>query len=56
MPLPDYPSRSDSITDSEVLAYELMEDEKLRRLGIDPDGDPIEIMLAIRRRYRELNP
>ena len=52
--LPDSPMRSDAISDGEVLAYELMEDERLRRICIDPDGDPIEIMLEIRRQYRKL--
>jgi Fe2+ transport system protein FeoA len=33
---------------------EISEDRRLRELGIDPDGDPIEIMMEVRRRALEL--
>lgn len=35
-------------------AYEEMENKRLIRLGIDPDGDPVEIMMEVDRRYKEL--
>ncbi len=40
--------------DEEILMYEIMEDRRLRNLGIDPDGDPIDIMIAIETKYAEL--
>jgi hypothetical protein len=45
---PDYPS------DEEILAMEISEDKRLREVGIDPDGDPVEIMVEVRRRYDKL--
>jgi hypothetical protein len=33
--------------DEENLALEILEDSRLRSLGIDPDGDSIEITLAL---------
>jgi len=44
----DYPS------DGEILAMEISEDKRLREVGIDPDGDPVEIMVEVRRRYDKL--
>ena len=44
----DYPS------DEEILAMEIWEDKRLREVGIDPDGDPVEIMVEVRRRYDKL--
>jgi len=35
--------------DEENLALEIAEDKRLLRLGIDPDGDPIQIMLQVHR-------
>lgn len=34
--------------------YQEMEDKRLIRLGIDPDGDPVEIMMEVDRRYNEM--
>ena len=33
---------------------EISEDKRLREVGIDPDGDPVEIMVEVRRRYDRL--
>ena len=44
----DYPS------DGEILAMEISEDKRLREVGIDPDSDPVEIMVEVRRRYDKL--
>jgi hypothetical protein len=44
----DYPS------DEEILAMEISEDKRLREVGIDPDGDPVEMMVEVRRRYDQL--
>ena len=44
----DYPSAE------EILAMEISEDKRLREVGIDPDGDPVEIMVEVRRRYDRL--
>lgn len=37
-------------SEEELLAMEISEDRRLREMGIDPDGDPVEIMLEVRRR------
>ncbi|MGH9653525.1 MAG: hypothetical protein ACRD6B_08680, partial [Bryobacteraceae bacterium] len=55
-PPPDFSWRRNQISDQEILAYEEMEDERLRRLGIDPDGDPIEIMVKIFRLGKRHSP
>jgi hypothetical protein len=34
----------------EILAMEVSEDKRLREVGIDPDGDPIQIMVEVRKR------
>ena len=44
---------SDGISDEEVLAMEISEDKRLREVGIDPDGDPIEIMKQVRLRMEK---
>jgi hypothetical protein len=31
-----------------------MEDRRLRNLGIDPDGDPVEVMIAIETKHAEI--
>jgi hypothetical protein len=40
--------------DEETALMEVSEDRRLLRLGIDPDGDPVDIMLDVEARYREL--
>ena len=40
--------------DEENLLSAISEDSGLRRLGIDPNGDPIAIMLALERKMAEL--
>ena len=45
---------SDYLSDEEILAMEISEDRRLREVGIDPDGDPVEIMVEVRRRYDKL--
>lgn len=42
--------------DEDNLALEIAEDARLRRLGIDPDGDSIQIMLEIDRLKDGLTP
>ncbi len=34
--------------------WENMEDRRLRNLGIDPDGDPVEVMIAIETKHAEI--
>jgi hypothetical protein len=34
---------------------EISEDKRLREVGIDPNGDPIEIMKQVRLRYQKRN-
>jgi hypothetical protein len=41
-------------SDEEILAMEISEDKRLREIGIDPDGDPIDIMMEIHRRAQKL--
>jgi hypothetical protein len=33
--------------DEENLLYEIAEDQRLRSLGIDPDGDSVDIMIKL---------
>ncbi len=42
--------KSDRPGAEEILGMEISEDKRLRESGIDPDGDPIEIMMEVRRR------
>ena len=44
---------SDRISDEEVLALEISEDKRLREVGIDPNGDPVEIMTQVRLRMEK---
>jgi hypothetical protein len=48
--MPDKPPEPD---EEEILAMEISDDRRLREMGIDPDGDPIEIMMEVRRRAME---
>jgi len=43
-------SKPDRPSDEEILAMEISEDKRLREVGIDPNGDPIEIMNQVRAR------
>jgi hypothetical protein len=47
MKKPDRPS------DEEILAMEISEDSRLRESGIDPNGDPIDIMTQVRLRMEK---
>jgi hypothetical protein len=49
---PPRPPQNQAI-DEENLAFEIAEDNKLRSIGIDPNGDPVEIMVELDRRYAE---
>jgi hypothetical protein len=40
----------------EISAFEESEDKRLREVGIDPDGDPIMIMMEVMARYEALDP
>jgi hypothetical protein len=40
--------------DEENLLLEISADRRLVRLGIDPDGDPLEIWLELKRRMEEI--
>ena len=42
-------------SDEELLAHEIFEDRRLVRLGIDPEGDPVDIMLKLRQMREELH-
>jgi hypothetical protein len=47
--------RNDELSEEELLALEISEDRRLNRLGIGPDGDPVDIMLEVRRQAQELH-
>lgn len=47
MKKPDRPSAE------EILSMEISEDRRLRESGIDPNGDPIEIMKQVRLRMEK---
>ena len=40
-------------SEEEILAMEISEDRRLREMGIDPEGDPIDIMMEVRRRVKQ---
>jgi hypothetical protein len=42
------------LSEEELAAMEVSEDKRLRESGIDPNGDPIAIMMEVRRRYKAL--
>ena len=46
-------SKPDRPSDEEVLAMEISEDKRLREVGIDPNGDPIEMMKQVRARMEK---
>lgn len=46
--------RTPTSAEEENLLLEVMEDSRLRGLGIDPDGDTIDIMVEIFRRFEAL--
>ncbi len=46
------PPESHAISE-ENLAFEIAEDNRLRAIGIDPDGDPVKIMTELDRRHAE---
>jgi hypothetical protein len=46
-------SKPDRPSDEEILAMEISEDKRLRESGIDPDGDPVEIMTQVRLRMEK---
>ena len=41
--------------DEENLLLEIIEDSRLRNLGIDPDADPLAILIALKMRMAEIN-
>jgi len=43
--------RRDRPSPEEILSMEISEDKRLRESGIDPDGDPLDIMKQVRLRY-----
>ncbi len=45
--------KPDRISDEEILAMEISEDKRLREVGIDPNGDPIDIMRQVRLRMEK---
>ena len=45
--LPPKQSRPWTAQDEENLLYEIAEDQRLRHLGIDPDGDSVDIMIKL---------
>jgi hypothetical protein len=45
--------RNRPLSEEEITAFEVSEDRRLREMGIDPDGDPIEIMMEVRRQARK---
>ena len=49
--MPDKP-KSQVLSDEELTTFEVSEDRRLREMGIDPDGDPIDIMVEVSRRYK----
>jgi hypothetical protein len=46
-------SKPDRPSDEEVLAMEISEHKRLREVGIDPNGDPVEIMTQVRLRMEK---
>lgn len=50
-PMSGYPNFGPRPTDED---YEVMEDKRLARQGIDPDGDPIRIMQQAEAKLKEL--
>jgi hypothetical protein len=50
---PSQPGKWTSL-DEEDLALEISEDKRLLRLGINPDANPIAIMIAVHRKAAEL--
>jgi hypothetical protein len=51
MSIPRKPPQPDRRTsqDEENLALEISADKRLVRLGLDPDGNPVQLMLAVHR-------
>ena len=45
--LPPNQSRPWTAQDEENLLYEIAEDQRLRSLGIDPNGDSVDIMIKL---------
>jgi hypothetical protein len=41
-------------SDEEILAMEISEDRRLRESGIDPNGDPLDIMREVRLRVEKM--
>jgi hypothetical protein len=41
-------------SDEENLLLDISEDRRLVRLGIDPDANPLEILLQLRERLRQI--
>jgi hypothetical protein len=41
--------------DEENLTLEIAEDQRLLRLGINPDGNPVQIMLEVSRLAKSFN-
>jgi hypothetical protein len=46
--------RSDRLSAEELTAMEISEDKRLREVGIDPNGDPVDIMKQVRSRHEKL--
>jgi hypothetical protein len=47
-------ARHPSSADEENLLLEVLEDNRLRGIGIDPDGDSVDIMVELMRRIEIL--
>lgn len=43
-----------SLSEEELAALEVSEDKRLRESGIDPNADPIDIMMEVNRRAKAL--
>jgi hypothetical protein len=52
---PQYPKpRRPTSAEEENLLLEVLEDSRLRGIGIDPDGDSVDIMVELQRRLEAL--
>jgi hypothetical protein len=49
----DVPRDDDEpLSEEEQLAFKIAEDNRLRCIGINPDGDPVAIMVELELRYQ----
>lgn len=51
---PKHKARYPTSAEEENLSLEVLEDSRLRGLGIDPDGDSVDIMFELFRRMEAL--